>query len=155
VSEPKRYNEEMVNISNGDPCGEIEFDYSASMVEAFEGRWVAWEDYAELKAEAERYRLASLRVDVSELHAQFNRALFDDTIAENARLKAEVERLTAFTTRTIIPNEELQAQVERLTKAGDAMAVKINVHGINDRFTDSQKLVDDWSNAAKEGKPRD
>jgi hypothetical protein len=84
----------MVNISNGDPCGEIEFDYSASMVEAFEGRWVAWEDYAELKAEAERYRLASLRVDVSELHAQFNRALFDDTIAENARLKAEVERLT-------------------------------------------------------------
>jgi hypothetical protein len=93
VSEPKRYNEEMVNISNGDPCGEIEFDYSASMVEAFEGRWVAWEDYAELKAEAERYRLASLRVDVSELHAQFNRALFDDTIAENARLKAEVERL--------------------------------------------------------------
>jgi hypothetical protein len=37
--------------------------------------------------------------------------------AENARLKTEVERLTAFTTRTIIPNEELQAQVERLTKA--------------------------------------
>jgi hypothetical protein len=51
---------------------------------------------------------------VSELHAQFNRALFDDTIAENARLKAEVERLTAFTTRTIIPNEELQAQVKAL-----------------------------------------
>ena len=40
-----------------------------------------------------------------------------------ARLKAKVERLTAFTTRTIIPNEELQAenarlkaQVERLKK---------------------------------------
>jgi hypothetical protein len=31
-----------------------------------------------------------------------------------ARLKAEVERLTAFTTRTIIPNEELQKQVEEL-----------------------------------------
>jgi len=42
-----------------------------------------------------------------------------------ARLKAEVERLTAFTTRTIIPNEELQAQVERLTKAGDAMAIRL------------------------------
>jgi hypothetical protein len=39
-----------------------------------------------------------------------------------------------------------------LRKAGYAMAVKINVHGINDRFTDSQKLVDDWSYAAKEGK---
>ena len=34
--------------------------------------------------------------------------------ADNARLKAEVERLEAFTTRTIIPNEELQAQVETL-----------------------------------------
>jgi hypothetical protein len=44
---------------------------------------------------------------------------------ENARLKAEVERLTAFTTRTIIPNEELQAEVERLTKAGDAMAMTL------------------------------
>jgi hypothetical protein len=32
-----------------------------------------------------------------------------------ARLNAEVERLTAFATRTIIPNEKLQAQVERLT----------------------------------------
>jgi hypothetical protein len=42
-----------------------------------------------------------------------------------ARLKAEVERLTAFTTRTIIPNEELQAQVERLTKAGDAMELTL------------------------------
>jgi len=37
--------------------------------------------------------------------------------AENATLKAEVERLTAFTTRTIIPNELLQAEVERLTDA--------------------------------------
>jgi len=42
-------------------------------------------------------------------------ALVDD----QTRLKAEVERLRAFATRTIIPNEELQAQVERLTKAGD------------------------------------
>jgi hypothetical protein len=46
-----------------------------------------------------------------------------------ARLKAEVERLTAFTTRTIIPNEILQAQVERLTKAGDAMADRLMYQG--------------------------
>jgi len=39
-----------------------------------------------------------------------------------ARLKAEVERLNAVTTRTIIPNEILQAQVERLTKVGNEMA---------------------------------
>jgi hypothetical protein len=61
---------------------------------------------------------------VSELHAQFNRALFDDTIAENARLKAEVERLTAFTTLTIIPNEELQAQVEELQNRCDFLEGK-------------------------------
>ena len=73
--------------------------------------------------------------------------------AENARLKTEVEHLMVFCNCTLIPNKELQARVERLTKAGYAMAIKINVHGINDRFTDSQKLVDDWSNAAKEGKP--
>ncbi len=46
-------------------------------------------------------------------------------LKEIERLKAEVERLTAFTTRTIIPNEELQAHVERLTKAGDAMAIRL------------------------------
>ena len=43
---------------------------------------------------------------------------------ENARLKAEVERLTAFTTRTIIPNEELQAQVEQLQNRCDFLEGK-------------------------------
>ena len=68
-----------------------------------------------------------------------------------ARLKAEVERLTAFTTRTIIPNEELQAQVERLTKAGDAMAIALN---LNDDVFDNheKKLAQSAWNAAKEGK---
>ena len=38
----------------------------------------------------------------------------EELMDENLRLKAEVERLTAFTTRTIIPNEELQADVKAL-----------------------------------------
>ena len=38
----------------------------------------------------------------------------DELDAECTRLKAEVERLTAFTTRTIIPNEELEAENARL-----------------------------------------
>jgi hypothetical protein len=42
---------------------------------------------------------------------------------EISRLKAEVERLTAFTTRTIIPNDELQAQVDEL-KAENARMSK-------------------------------
>ena len=69
-----------------------------------------------------------------------------DASDEIARLKAEVERLTAFTTRTIIPNEELQAQVERLTKAGDAMAF-IMAHQKDSEFNG---FIEDW-NAAKEG----
>ena len=42
-------------------------------------------------------------------------------VESHARLKAEVERLTAFTTRTIIPNEELQKQIERLTADNDQL----------------------------------
>jgi len=72
---------------------------------------------------------------------------------ENARLKAEVERLTAFTTRTIIPNEELQAEVERLTKAGDELHIFLISYIVESRISSAylNKLDDDW-NAAKEGK---
>jgi chromosome segregation ATPase len=45
-------------------------------------------------------------------------------IDNQTRLKAEVERLTAFTTRTIIPNEELQAQVEQLQNRCDFLEGK-------------------------------
>jgi hypothetical protein len=72
--------------------------------------------------------------------------------ADNARLKAEVERLTVFTTRTIIPNEELQAQVERLTKAGDAMLSEWASGDEKDAKNFLKALVI-W-NAAKEGKPQ-
>jgi hypothetical protein len=44
-------------------------------------------------------------------------------IKEIESLKVEVERLTAFTTRTIIPNKELQAQIEILKKAVDASTI--------------------------------
>lgn len=62
--------------------------------------------------------------------------------ADNAFLKAEVERLTAFTTRTIIPNEELQAQVERLTK---------ELENTDCMFAMASAFARDWQ-AAKEGK---
>jgi len=60
-----------------------------------------------------------------------------------ARLKAEVERLTAFTTRTIIPNEQLQAQVERLTKL---LGMCESIDNSIDVWIESKR------NAAKEGK---
>lgn len=72
-----------------------------------------------------------------------------------ARLKAEVDELTAFTTRTIIPNEELKAQVERLTKAGDELHAFLINYIVESRISSAylNKLDDGWQ-AAKEGKPR-
>jgi len=46
--------------------------------------------------------------------------------AENARLKAEVERLTAFTTRTIIPNELLKTEIERLKNNNEYLDKKLD-----------------------------
>jgi hypothetical protein len=67
-----------------------------------------------------------------------------------AALKAEtVRKLEAAIPPVEAYIGKLEAENERLRKAGYAMAVKINVHGINDKFTDSQKLVDDWCKAAK------
>ena len=55
--------------------------------------------------------------------------IHDEVVAENARLKAEVERLTKqnalATPRSLIASQDiktLREQVERLTKAGDALA---------------------------------
>jgi predicted nuclease with TOPRIM domain len=78
--------------------------------------------------------------------------------AENARLKAEVERLKNncdYLDQKL--DEELDksamlcGQVERLTKAGGAMAVALN---LNDDVFDNheKKLAQSAWNAAKEGK---
>jgi uncharacterized small protein (DUF1192 family) len=71
-------------------------------------------------------------------------------------LKAEVERLTAFTTRTIIPNEELQAEnarlkaeVERLRFIGDEIIMDVyRSECLTDKWC---KMARKWD-AAKEGK---
>ena len=71
----------------------------------------------ELKAEVERLKKfneeAMAHIAKEERKSRGRLEMAED---ENARLKAEVDRLAAFTTRTIIPNEQLQAEVERLTK---------------------------------------
>ena len=68
-----------------------------------------------LKAEVERLKKfneeAMAHIAKEERKSRERLEMAED---ENAALKAQVERLTAFTTRTIIPNEELQKQVEEL-----------------------------------------
>jgi hypothetical protein len=94
MSEPKRWMLEW-DEDKGCSCGQKEHP---------EGDFVYYSAYAEIKAELRRKAIDSIS-DIGQLGEQS---------AEIAHLKAEVERLTAFTTRTIIPNEILQAQVERL-----------------------------------------
>lgn len=64
---------------------------------------------------------------------------------ENARLKAEVERLTERLNRHLEINDELDARCTRLRKHGDAMAEALEAAGFNN--------ARDFWNAAKEGKP--
>lgn len=65
--------------------------------------------------------------------------------AENARLKAEVERLRASSFVTAVPVE----QYERVIEAGDALAREICILGpVDDK---EMKAIEAW-NAAKEGK---
>ena len=69
---------------------------------------------------------ARLMADFSQMTA-WGRGLESDLSWARAELmlaKADVERLTAFTTRTIIPNEELQAQVEQLQNRCDFLEGK-------------------------------
>ena len=98
-------------------------------------------------SEPKRYTISGLHPHIIESKDGFM-VYYEDY----ARLKAEVERLTAFTTRTIIPNEQLQAEVERLTKAGDAMHTNIPKM-VTSRITSDEAigLYNDWIDA-KEGK---
>ena len=115
-------------------------------------RSVAEDNQAELKAT--RIENARLKAEVERLEAVIEShkdaglrvfAILDEERRLTKHLKAEVERLTAFTTRTIIPNDELQAQVERLTKAGDNLVYVVTEHPVAEPF------VKAWF-AAKEGK---
>jgi FtsZ-binding cell division protein ZapB len=72
--------------------------------------------------------------------------------AENARLKAEVERaghtlenLNVWYDEALDKNDNLKAEVERLTKAGDNLVFVVTEHPVAEPF------VKAW-NAAKEGK---
>jgi len=109
--------------------------------------------------EEQDQQIEALKRDVLEQAAEVRQLRFKsvhdihhirEQCEEIARLKAEVERLRSFTTRTIIPNEELQAQIERLTKAGDAMLSEWASGDEKDAKNFLKALII-W-NAAKDGK---
>lgn len=80
--------------------------------------------------------------------------------AENARLKAEVENSKRINTELLVLSNRQASDIRRLTKAGDAMASKLELdekeylerYGIDTFAMDTRpKVVRAW-NAAKEGK---
>ena len=112
--------------------------------------------------------LASIKAETELLHSQFNKAIYDETLAENARIKADNDRLKqaiADSYKAVdemekrfkaleaefelhpmaTENARLKAEVERLRKHGDAMAEALEAAGFNN--------ARDFWNAAKEGKP--
>jgi hypothetical protein len=116
------------------------------ILEESDSKWVRWEDYARLKAEVEQAR------KISGEGMSVTLDLNNQLLAENARLKTEVQHLMVFCNCTLIPNKELQAKVERLTKAGDAMAEDL-LKEFGRKEMLKYQPYQDWF-AAKEGKPR-
>ena len=95
-------------------------------------------------SEPDPFKISEAVIDLWRCYT-IERDIAKELEAENARLKAEVERIVAFGTHTIIPNKKLQAQVERLTKAGDDMAVWITI--IGNSLTCWQ--IEEWLRAKK------
>ena len=110
-------------------------------VQKTNGNWVKWEDYSKLQTEVER--LDDLVLATKQVIAQHEMFYATKWLEENFP-KSCTESFQA-------ENARLKAEVERLRKAGDAMA---DIIGFAMARTDGQdpKLVREW-NAAKEGKP--
>ena len=124
-----------------------------------DGMWVQWQDYARLKAEVDEARRGSgagmgVMLDLN-----------NQLVAENARLKAEVERLRIAggesEPRFVFlsdyrhlkaERDTLKAEVERLRRAGDGMEEVIWLNGCLSGMQIKERAVKAWKQA-KEGKP--
>ena len=105
----------------------------------YESRIKALEARIEEMAQLERMKAvkveAQLMITISELHV------------ENARLKAEVERLDTLCKQVMSQHSDISCENIMLRKAGDAMAS--GLHGMAGERP--KALADEW-NDAKEGK---
>jgi len=116
MSEPKRYAILGVVVEPSYNAEEV----TSEMIAVPNGAWVRHDDYARLKAEVTDLKFKTVLFEVE------NSIL----MKEIERLKAEVESLMTNPTSRLLrvereENARLKAEVERLTKAGDAMEVLI------------------------------
>jgi SMC interacting uncharacterized protein involved in chromosome segregation len=76
-----------------------------------------------------------------------------ETIEENARLKAEVERLTALNEKIMATADVIDANNQRLTKAGDALGSALILFELKSE-EERQEYLKNWA-IAKYGKLHD
>jgi predicted RNase H-like nuclease (RuvC/YqgF family) len=108
----------------------------------YENRIKELEHRIEQMARANRLKAIPVEAQLIDRIAELNK--------ENARLKAEVERLKIDAYKKLsmrIEIDKLKAQIEYLTNAGNGMA-----NAINGDYNHELPCVKAW-NAAKEGKP--
>ena len=176
MSEPKRYGHKAIIYPKSD-----DDTYITIPIEESNGQWVSYTEYIMLKAELrskvmdgisdigqlgeQSAEIANLKAENEELHKDYE-ALADEhtkLIDRNARLKAEVERLTAMANENDHLHKgiyslslnvvQLKDEVERLRKAGDLLCFHYISLG-RERWPDDPlpSSVKAW-NAAKDGKP--
>ena len=118
MNEPLRYKTTKVVGEYGSAARE---QHRIHLAPDAEGKWVRWSDYTQLKSINESFSRSILRLGDE----------CRDLANDNARLKAEVERLTELNatislrydaTKSMLDGcakeiEEMEAEVERLTKA--------------------------------------
>ena len=108
----------------------------STMHQSADGGWVLIGDYSCLKREAHILRLTC-----------------QDLQSENARLKAEVERLDTLCKQLMAQHSDISCENIMLRKAGDELHAFLINYIVESRISSAylNKLDDDW-NAAKEGK---
>jgi hypothetical protein len=137
-------------------CNKPDAELFGMMVSSNEGRWVSYEDYARLKAEnawlkeaiADSYKAVDeMEKRFKELEAEFE---MHPMAIDNARLKAEVERLDGLCKQLSRQQSDISCENIMLRKAGDALENWIAWECDAPAGT-ADDIRDAW-NAAKEGK---
>lgn len=133
MSEPKRWEPHWVMAGTS---------FVPTTRECSNGEYVRYCDFADLKAERDAIHSSKL---VYFIHGEGRWA---NVVDENARLKAEVERLTELNKNIMATADIIDANNQRLIKAGDEFVSLLEYEEYDMESAAIKDMVDAW-NAAK------